>query len=82
MVAQVEKTPEAVSLYLGCLKLGAVYVPLNTAYTKSEVEYFLTDAASSLFVADSRLAASAPPDARVETLDAGGGSLAALASGR
>ena len=81
VVAQVEKTPEAVSLYLGCLKLGAVYVPLNTAYTKSEVEYFLTDAASSVFVADSRLAASAPPDVRVETLDAGGGSLAALASG-
>ena len=83
VLVQVDKTAEAVSLYLGCLKLGAVYVPINTAYTRSEVEFFLTDltdSASILLVANSRLAGSAPAGARVETLEVGGGgSLAALA---
>src|SRR5690606_11760842 len=41
IVAQVEKSPEAVALYLACLQLGATFVPLNTAYTFAEVEYFL-----------------------------------------
>jgi malonyl-CoA/methylmalonyl-CoA synthetase len=44
VVAQVEKSPEAVALYLACLRIGAVFVPLNSAYTTAEVEYFLGDA--------------------------------------
>jgi malonyl-CoA/methylmalonyl-CoA synthetase len=44
VVAQVEKSPEAVALYVACLRIGAVFVPLNTAYTTAEVEYFLGDA--------------------------------------
>ena len=44
VVAQVEKSPEAVALYLACLRIGAVFVPLNTAYTTAEVDYFLGDA--------------------------------------
>jgi malonyl-CoA/methylmalonyl-CoA synthetase len=44
VVAQVEKSPEAVALYLACLRSGAVFVPLNTAYTTAEIEYFLGDA--------------------------------------
>lgn len=44
VAAQIEKSPEAVALYLACLKLGAVFVPLNTAYTLAELEYFLRDA--------------------------------------
>jgi malonyl-CoA/methylmalonyl-CoA synthetase len=44
VVAQVEKTPEAIALYLACLRIGAVFVPLNTAYTTAEIEYFLGDA--------------------------------------
>ena len=44
VVAQVEKSPDAIALYLACLRLGAVFVPLNTAYTEVEVEYFLGDA--------------------------------------
>src|SRR4026207_1098055 len=41
VVAQVEKSPEAVALYLACLRIGAVFVPLNTAYTSAEIDYFL-----------------------------------------
>lgn len=50
VVVQVDKSPAAVALYLGCLRIGAVYVPLNTAYTATEVSYFLGDAEPVLFV--------------------------------
>jgi malonyl-CoA/methylmalonyl-CoA synthetase len=50
IVVQVEKSIEAVLLYLGCLRAGAVYIPLNTAYTPNEVGYFLRDAQPRLFV--------------------------------
>ena len=80
VLAQVEKTPQAVALYLACLKTGAVYAPINTAYTNAEVEYFLADLEPALFVSDGR-AGVASGGVPVETLDAsGGGSLAALAA--
>jgi malonyl-CoA/methylmalonyl-CoA synthetase len=44
VVAQVEKSPDAVALYLACLRRGGVFVPLNTAYTSAEIEYFIGDA--------------------------------------
>jgi malonyl-CoA/methylmalonyl-CoA synthetase len=50
VVAQVDKSPEAVALYVACLKLGAVFVPLNTAYTFAELDYFLGDAAPRVAV--------------------------------
>src|SRR5689334_37512 len=37
---QAEKTPEAVMVYLGVLKAGAVFLPLNSAYTPAEIDYF------------------------------------------
>ena len=49
VVAQVDKTPGAVALYLAVLRSGGIFVPLNTAYTATEVEYFLGDAKPSLF---------------------------------
>ena len=71
VVTQTEKTPEALALYLACLKVGAVYVPLNTAYTAAEMEYFLSDAEPALLVCDpSQKVESAVP---TETLDASGG---------
>src|SRR5262249_20289863 len=33
VVAQIDKSPEALGLYLACLRVGAAFVPLNTAYT-------------------------------------------------
>lgn len=44
VAVQVEKSAEVVALYLACLQCGAIYLPLNTAYTDAEVEYFLSDA--------------------------------------
>ncbi len=49
VMAQVEKTPAMVALYLASLRTGAVFVPLNTAFTPSEVDYFMQDAAPRLF---------------------------------
>ena len=50
---QVEKSPEALCLYLACLRAGFVFHPLNTGYQSSELEYFLGNAAPSLVVCDS-----------------------------
>jgi len=50
VAAQVEKTPEALLLYLASLRAGMVFLPLNPAYQKKEVEYFLGDAEPGLFV--------------------------------
>lgn len=50
VVAHCEKTPLTLGLYLACLQIGAIYVPLNTAYTASELAYFLNDAEPKLYV--------------------------------
>ena len=49
---QVEKSVEAVMIYLGALKAGAVFLPLNSAYTPAEVAYFVGDAEPAAFVID------------------------------
>ena len=71
VVAQTPKCAEGVALYLGCLKAGAVYVPLNTAYTRAEVDYFLGDAEPALFVADAGADTSGVA-VQVATMDAAG----------
>ncbi len=84
VLVQVEKSPYAVALYLGCLRLGAAYVPLNTAYTAEEVRYFLEDAEPRVYVCDPA-AGSGPADrlgVEVEVVTLGGdaaGSLLPLA---
>jgi malonyl-CoA/methylmalonyl-CoA synthetase len=50
VAAQVEKSPEALMVYLASLRAGAVYLPLNTAYTAGEIRYFLGDAEPTIFV--------------------------------
>ena len=58
---QVEKSPNALFLYLACVRAGAVFVPLNTAYTRAELDYFLGDAEPSLFVTTPERAEEAMP---------------------
>ncbi|WP_119256525.1 malonate--CoA ligase [Shinella zoogloeoides] len=82
VAVQVEKSPEALMLYLACLRAGAIYLPLNTAYTLAELGYFLGDATPALVVVDPKVRDSVVEIAggAVETLDAtGGGSLLQLA---
>lgn len=44
VAVQVEKSPQAVFVYLACLRAGLCYLPLNNAYQQSEIRYFLGDA--------------------------------------
>jgi malonyl-CoA/methylmalonyl-CoA synthetase len=44
VAAQIDKSPRTVFLYLGCLRAGLVYLPLNTAYQEGEIAYFVKDA--------------------------------------
>ncbi len=46
------KSVEAMMLYLAVLQIGAVFLPLNTAYTQAEVDYFLDDAEPAMFITD------------------------------
>ncbi|WP_430397447.1 malonate--CoA ligase [Ferrovibrio sp.] len=51
VAVQIDKSPEALTLYLACLRSGAVYLPLNTGYTAREIEYFLRDAEPRVVIA-------------------------------
>ncbi|MEM7002654.1 MAG: AMP-binding protein, partial [Pseudomonadota bacterium] len=53
VVVQVQKSAANLALYLATLRVGAVYVPLNTAYTPQELDYFVEDAGPALFVGHS-----------------------------
>lgn len=86
VAVQVEKCPGALMLYLACVRAGAIFLPLNTAYTLAELEYFFGDAEPRLVVCDpgregdiSRIASKV--DAAVDTLAGGGeGSLNEIAN--
>jgi len=54
IAVQVEKSPEALLLYLACLRAGLVYLPLNSAYQEGEVGYFLENAEPGAVVAQPR----------------------------
>ncbi len=61
VLVQADKSAEAILLYLGCLRSGAVYVPLNTAYTIAELEYYVGDAQPRVVVCNpGRIAAVLP----------------------
>ena len=77
IAVQVGKSPEALAVYGAAVALGAVFLPLNTAYTAAEVEYFLTDATPRLFLCDGEKAAALQPvadraGARLVVLNADG----------
>lgn len=55
VAAQIKKSPEALALYIACVRAGAIFLPLNIAYTPTEISYFLDDATPSLFVCDESL---------------------------
>ena len=73
VAVQVEKSVANIVLYLGTVRAGAVYLPLNTAYTLNELDYFIGDAEPSLVVCDPSKAEGLAPiaakvKAEVETL--------------
>jgi malonyl-CoA/methylmalonyl-CoA synthetase len=54
VAVQADKSLEMLMLYLGCLRAGAVFLPLNPAYTTGELDYFVADAEPGLLVCDPR----------------------------
>ncbi|HSO08241.1 MAG TPA: malonyl-CoA synthase [Pelomicrobium sp.] len=50
VAAQIDKSPQGLFLYLATLRAGLVFLPLNTAYQKGEIGYFLGDAEPGLMV--------------------------------
>lgn len=77
VAVQVEKSAEALMLYLACLRAGVVYLPLNAAYTLAELDYFVGDAEPRVIVCPSKTSdgvgrIAAKLGARVETLDESG----------
>lgn len=54
VAVQVEKSVEAMMLYLATLRAGYVFLPLNTAYQSAEIEYFIGNAEPAVVVCSSR----------------------------
>jgi acyl-coenzyme A synthetase/AMP-(fatty) acid ligase len=52
VTVQLEKSIDAVWLYLAVLRVGAIYMPLNSGYTDAEMEYFIADAQPTLIVVE------------------------------
>jgi malonyl-CoA/methylmalonyl-CoA synthetase len=87
IAAQVEKSPAAVFLYLGALRAGCVFLPMNPAYQSGELAHLLGDAQPHVFVVRPQaapqgreLAAAAGVPHVVELADNGDGELAIAAS--
>lgn len=83
ILASIEKSAANLIAYLGALRAGAVWVPLNPTYTDAELAFFLGDCAPALTLASPGRAEglSASGARPVETLDeAGEGSIAGLAA--
>ncbi|HKR87905.1 MAG TPA: malonyl-CoA synthase [Phenylobacterium sp.] len=76
---QAEKSVEGVMVYLGALKAGAVFLPLNSAYTSAEVEYFRADAEPRLLITDpASYLAEAPIEPLAESVARTASDLAAI----
>ena len=50
VAVQIEKSPEALAIYAACVQSGLVYLPLNVAYTPSEVSYFIEDSGAKVLI--------------------------------
>ena len=73
LAAQVPKCADAIVLYAACAARGVVLLPLNTAYTAAELDYFVRDAGAAALVCDPADAEALRPlaegaGARLETL--------------
>ncbi|SEM55173.1 malonyl-CoA/methylmalonyl-CoA synthetase [Gemmobacter aquatilis] len=77
IAVQIAKSPEALASYGAAVALGAIFLPLNTAYTADEVDYFLGNATPKIFLCDAAKRATLEPvatrhGATVLTLNADG----------
>jgi malonyl-CoA/methylmalonyl-CoA synthetase len=71
LAVQVEKSPEAIILYLAAARAGVVFLPLNPAYTVAELDYFIADAEPALVIVDPPARAIDPSRRRAAPLETG-----------
>ncbi|CAI4228249.1 unnamed protein product [Auanema sp. JU1783] len=50
VLARTTKSIDSVALYIACLRLGAIYIPVNPAYTRNETAHYVKDSAPKLLV--------------------------------
>ena len=88
VAVQIAKSPDALALYAASVSIGAIFLPLNTAYTAAELDYFIGNATPRLFLCDPAkaqglLAIALAHGAQLLTLGPNGeGSLPDLAAGQ
>ena len=51
LAVQVAKSTESLAIYAACMQSGVIFLPLNTAYTPAEVEYFISDSGARMLIA-------------------------------
>lgn len=64
LAVQIAKSPEALAIYAACVQTGVIFLPLNTAYTAREIDYFVGDATPRLLLCDSGAMESLTPVAK------------------
>jgi malonyl-CoA/methylmalonyl-CoA synthetase len=52
LAVQIGKSPNALAVYAACVQAGVIFLPLNTAYTGAEVEYFIDNSGAKLVLCD------------------------------
>ena len=52
VAVQAEKSNTQIALYAATIKAGGVYLPLNTGYTSSELDYFIKDSSAKIIIVD------------------------------
>ncbi|MFT5220600.1 MAG: malonyl-CoA/methylmalonyl-CoA synthetase [Planctomycetota bacterium] len=72
VAVQALKSVEVLALYLATIRVGAAFLPLNTAYTRSEIDYFINDAEPTVFVVSPGNDSEFSAELRVFTLDGAG----------
>ena len=77
VAVQIEKSPQSLAIYAACVQAGLIFLPLNTAYTASELSYFIEDSGARVIICDPKSQESLAmiaqaTGARLETMDATG----------
>ena len=77
VAVQIEKSPQSLAIYAACVQAGLIFLPLNTAYTASELSYFLGDSGARVVICDPKSQETLAPiaqatGAQLETMDAAG----------
>lgn len=61
LAVQIHKSPQALALYAACVQAGVIFLPLNTAYTGSEISYFIENSGAKMVVCDAAFVGALTP---------------------